>query len=269
MSEYKIGFIGAGNMGGAMIKGVIASGLTDAANIMVSDFDPEKYGPIALQYNVLTTNDNIKCAEFADVLILAVKPNIITTVISQIKDHISEDTTIISIAAGTMISVIEKAFDKRIKLIRVMPNIPVLVGEGMAALSPNEYADDDSIAKAVEIFSSFGKCEVVSESLMDAVVGVSGSSPAYVCMFIEAMADAAVLDGMPRDKAYTFAAQSVLGTAKMILDKNYHPAVLKDMVCSPGGTTICALKTLEEKGFRDAVISGQLACSQKSKDMSK
>ena len=150
-----------------------------------------------------------------------------------------------------------------------MPNTPAMVLEAMSALSPNEHVSKEELQSVVAIYESFGKAEVVPESLMDAVVGVSGSSPAYVYMFIEAMADAAVEDGMPRTQAYKFAAQSVYGAAKMVLETNTHPGVLKDAVCSPGGTTIAAVAKLEEKGLRDAVISAQRCCVAKSKDMGK
>lgn len=175
----------------------------------------------------------------------------------------------VSIAAGKSIDALSNAFGKEVKLIRIMPNTPALVGEGMSAISANEKVTEAEKEKVIEIFNSFGKCEEVSESLMDTVTAVSGSSPAYVFMFIEAMADAAVVGGMPRDKAYIFAAQAVLGSAKMVLDTKKHPGVLKDMVCSPAGTTIEAVSVLEEKGMRDAVISAMKVCMEKSKEMGK
>ena len=168
-----------------------------------------------------------------------------------------------------MISHIEAMFDSRLKLVRAMPNTPALVGEAMSALCCNELVTEEELAEAVSIFNSFGKCEVIKEALMDAVIGVSGSSPAYVYLFIEAMADAAVADGMPRAQAYKFAAQSVLGSAKMVLETGTHPGALKDAVCSPGGTTIEAVAVLEEEGLRNAVIKAQRACVQKSRDMGK
>lgn len=149
-----------------------------------------------------------------------------------------------------------------------MPNTPVLVGEGMSALSFNEMVTEKDIKEVLNIFNIFGQTEVVNEKLMDVVTSISGSSPAYVYMFIEAMADAAVLDGMPRNQAYKFAAQAVLGSAKMVLETGIHPGELKDMVCSPGGTTIEAVATLEEKGLRTAIISAMKRCTQKSMEMS-
>ena len=149
-----------------------------------------------------------------------------------------------------------------------MPNTPALVGEAMSALCVNQNVTPEELKEVQALFNSFGKSEVISESLMDAVIGVSGSSPAYVDMFIEAMADAAVADGMPRAQAYKFAAQSVYGSAKMVLETGKHPGELKDAVCSPAGTTIEAVAALEAGGFRNTVISAQRACSQKSRDMS-
>jgi pyrroline-5-carboxylate reductase len=148
-----------------------------------------------------------------------------------------------------------------------MPNTPALVGEGMAALSPNANVTEDEAKNILNIFQSFGKAEIVPEYLMDTVTAVSGSSPAYVFMFIEAMADAAVMGGMPRNQAYTFAAQSVLGSAKMVLETGKHPGELKDMVCSPAGTTIDAVGVLEEEGFRSGVIKAMTACIEKSKKL--
>ncbi len=264
-----IGFIGAGNMGGAIIGGILKSGIADAGELIITDKSEECLAEYKRQGINAPTDANRTVAERADILILAVKPNVIFSVIDEIKDAVKDDALIISIAAGRSIKSIEDAFQRRIKLVRVMPNTPALVGEGMAAISPNEvmkkaeYADE--LQKAVDIFASFGKAEVVEERLMDAVTAVSGSSPAYVFMFIEAMADAAVIEGMPRAQAYTFAAQSVLGSAKMVLETKKHPGELKDMVCSPAGTTIEAVKVLEEKGMRAAVMDAMTACAQKSR----
>ncbi|MBQ8637227.1 MAG: pyrroline-5-carboxylate reductase [Clostridia bacterium] len=260
-----IGFIGAGNMGGAIMGGISAKGLFD--EVFVYDKNAEAANAAAEKYGV--RSENIKTAANADIVILAVKPNVLYSVIDEIKTYTSDDAVIVSIAAGQSIDKIENAFGKPIKLMRVMPNTPALVGEGMSALSPNKLLSQDKIstAEVLDIFKSLGKAEIVAENLMDAVTGVSGSSPAYVFMFIEALADAAVAAGMPRDKSYTFAAQSVLGAAKMVLETGTHPAELKDMVCSPGGTTIEAVKVLEEKGLRAAVMDAVKACVEKSRSM--
>lgn len=263
----KIGFIGSGNMGGAIIGGVINNAIVGCGDIMVSDLSVASLDGIKAKYGVRTTQDNTETAKFADILFLCVKPNVIYKVIEEIKDYIDDNKLVVSIAAGQSISQLTEAFGKEIKLVRVMPNTPALVGEGMAAITPNVRVSQSESEQVKEIFDSFGKGEIVAEYLMDAVTAVSGSSPAYVFMFIEAMADAAVIGGMPRSQAYTFAAQAVLGSAKMVLETGKHPGELKDMVCSPAGTTIDAVASLEEAGFRSAVINAMKACIDKSKSM--
>ena len=174
-----------------------------------------------------------------------------------------------SIAAGPTLQMIEDYFQKSIKVVRTMPNTPAQVGEAMSAIIPNRNVTENELNQVIAIFNSFGKCEVVSEVLIDSVIAVSGSSPAYVYMMIEAMADAAVLQGMPRNLAYEFAAQAVLGAAKMVLETGMHPGGLKDQVCSPGGTTIEAVAKLEQEGFRASIMNAMEACAKKSKKMSK
>lgn len=269
MLNQTISFIGGGNMANAIIGGILSSGLAAREQITATAKTQKTCDSLKEHYGIHTTTDNAAAAQTADILFLAVKPFLLSEVIAEIRDTIRKDTLIISIAAGTPISAIEAMFGKEIRLIRSMPNTPALVGEAMSALSANSNVSDDELALAVSIFNSFGKCEIIPERLMDAVVGVSGSSPAYVYMFIEAMADAAVADGMPRAQAYTFAAQSVLGSAKMVLETGKHPGELKDAVCSPGGTTIEAVAELERMGMRSSVIAAQRACVQKSRDMSK
>lgn len=262
----KMGFIGNGNMGRAIIDGVITGKKMPPSQIIVADIDNDGLNFAAEKYGVSVTTDN-KAAAKSDILFLAVKPNILYKVIDEIKDTVAENTLIVSIAAGQSIEKIETAFCKKIKLIRVMPNTPALVGEGMSALTPNGNVTENEKNEILDIFESFGKAEIVPEYLMDTVTAVSGSSPAYVFMFIEAMADAAVMGGMPRSQAYTFAAQSVLGSAKMVLETRLHPGVLKDMVCSPAGTTIEAVAELEKYGMRTAVIEGMKSCMAKSKEL--
>lgn len=269
MNNKIIGFIGGGNMASAIIGGIIGSGLADKDHVIAADKFPAAVERLKETFGIQASTENIEISSNADILFLAVKPNMFATVIPEIRDYIKKDALIISIAAGQTIAAIEGLFKKEIKLVRSMPNTPALVGASMSALSPNANVTEDELAMAKQIFDSFGECEIVSEKLMDAVVGVSGSSPAYVYMFIEAMADAAVADGMPRAQAYKFAAQSVLGSAKMVLETGKHPGELKDMVCSPGGTTIEAVAELEKAGFRNAVIAAQRACVEKSKEMSK
>lgn len=267
--NQKIGFIGGGNMAGAMIAGIRKAGLVSGDELMVSAKHKETLDKLHEKYEVKTTLDNKEAAAFADILFLAVKPYLFPEIIEEIKDAVKENVIIVSIAAGKTIRDIEKCFGREIKLVRTMPNTPAMVGEAMSAICPNENVTEEEVQLVKEIFDSFGVSEVVKESMIDAVIGVSGSSPAYVCMFIEAMADAAVLGGMPRKQAYTFAAQAVLGSAKMVLETGIHPGELKDMVCSPGGTTIEAVAELEKQGMRNAVIEAMKACMDKSKEMSK
>ena len=253
-------------MGSAILGGVISSGIAEPEDITVSDKNADLLDKINAQYSIEVVQRNADCLE-CDVLFLCVKPNALYSVIDEIREKINPDTVIVSIVAGQSMEKISNTFERPIKLVRVMPNTPALVGEGMAAVCINENVSDKEADSIISIFNSLGKAEVVSEQLMDTVTGVSGSSPAYVFMFIEAMADAAVKGGMTREMAYTFAAQSVLGSAKMVLETKKHPGELKDMVCSPGGTTIDAVSVLESEGMRSAVIKAIDACINKSKSM--
>lgn len=264
-----VGFIGSGNMGRAIMGGMIAAGLYAPSQILASAKTKETVEKIEKELGIVVTTDNTEVARKADILFLAVKPGVFATVIPQIRDVCKEGQVVVSIAAGQTLASITDLFGRQIKLVRSMPNTPALVGEAMSAVTPNEKISPEELQEVMAIFESFGKAEIVPETMMDAVVGVSGSSPAYVYMFIEAMADAAVADGMPRKQAYKFAAQSVLGAAKMVLETGEHPGVLKDAVCSPGGTTIAAVAELEKSGLRSSVIEAQRACVQKSRDMSK
>ena len=269
MKNKIIGFIGGGNMATAIIGGILASGLAVKEQILAADKTENALAALRERFGIRTTHSNQEAAEAADILFLAVKPHILPEAIAEMKDNIDADMLLVSIAAVKSIASIESLFGREIKLVRAMPNTPALVGEGMSALCANARVSEAELAEIRAVFNSFGVCEFVPESMMDTVVGVSGSSPAYVYLFIEAMADAAVADGMPRAQAYKFAAQSVLGSAKMVLETGSHPGALKDAVCSPGGTTIEAVAILEEEGMRHAVIRAQRACVQKSKDMGK
>ena len=269
MSQYKIGLIGCGNMGSAILGGILQAGLAEKEEIVVSAKSSETQRRVEKDYGVKTVADNREVAMQSSIIFLAVKPNVFETVIPQIRDAVDTSKLVISIAAGQSLQQIENMFQKKIRLIRSMPNTPALVGEAMSALTANDNATEDDRNAALKLFKSFGEAEYVPESLMDAVIGVSGSSPAYVYMFIEALADGAVKEGMPRKQAYLFAAQSVLGSAKMVLETKEHPGVLKDAVCSPGGTTIAGVAELENRGFRAAVIAGECACADMSREMTK
>ncbi len=263
----KVGFIGLGNMASAMIGGIIAKGIRRSEDIVGTDCLAAGRDRAQEIYQILVTETNIETVQQADILFLCVKPQFYEEVIKEIRNEIRPDQIIVSIAPGKTIRLIEDLFERQIKLLRCMPNTPALVGEGCTGVCINEQVTQRELDEVMTILSSFGKASTVKEDLMDAVVGVSGSSPAYVFMFIEAMADAAVLAGMPRNMAYEFAAQSVYGSAKMMLETGKHPGVLKDMVCSPAGTTIEAVRILEEKGFRSAVMEAVLGCIDKSKKL--
>ncbi|MCD8357343.1 MAG: pyrroline-5-carboxylate reductase [Clostridia bacterium] len=268
--KENITFIGAGNMAKAMIGGIVTSGLAAPAQVTASNPSAARLDALKEEFGIHTIqNDNAAAAAQADIVVLSVKPYLYEAVIAEIKDVVKPETIVIMIAAGQTISANEARFAKSVKLARVMPNTPALVGEAMSAVCFNTEMTDTDKEIVMNIVSSFGKAEMVSETMMDTVTGVSGSSPAYVYMFIEAMADAAVLHGMPRAQAYTFAAQSVLGSAKMVLDTGMHPGALKDNVCSPGGTTIEAVAALESSGLRAAVIDAIDVCVKKSQEMSK
>lgn len=263
----KIGFIGSGNMGGAMMHGILASGKCTEDEIMASDTMAGALTAIEENLGIMTSMDNKIVASFADVVFLAVKPQYYQEVIEEIRDVVTLDKIVVTIAPGKTLEWLQETFAKPVKIIRTMPNTPAMVREGMMGMCPNEHVSKEDIALVRDICGGFGNTEIVGENLMDVVTAVSGSSPAYVFMFIEAMADAAVAEGMPRVQAYKFAAQAVLGSAKMVLETGKHPGELKDMVCSPGGTTIEAVRVLEEKGLRSAVFEAMKACADKARGM--
>lgn len=265
--EKKVGFIGCGNMGTAMIRGMLSSGKCSKEQMMASNKSQSSRERNEKLLGIKMTCDNIEVAKFADVLFLAVKPQYYEEVIAEIKDVVTNDQIIVTIAPGKTIEWLYDKFGKTVKVIRTMPNTPAMVMEGMIGMCTGEAVTDEDIALVRDLCDGFSKTEVISENLMDVVTAVSGSSPAYVFMFIEAMADAAVAGGMPRTQAYTFAAQAVLGSAKMVLETGKHPGELKDMVCSPAGTTIQAVRVLEEKGMRSSVIEAMMKCLDISRNM--
>ena len=263
----KLGFIGTGNMASAIMGGIIKNNVIPAEEIIGADLFAPGRERAQKEYGINVTADNKEVAQKAETIILSVKPQFYESVIADIKDVVTDKQIIITIAPGKTLAWLAEQFGKDVKIVRTMPNTPAMVGEGMTAATPNEHVTKEELDYACKILSAFGKVEVVTEHMMDAVVAVSGSSPAYVFMFIEAMADAAVAEGMPRAQAYKFAAQAVLGSAKMVLETGKHPGELKDMVCSPAGTTIEAVGVLEEHGFRSAVIDAMKACVDVAKGM--
>lgn len=263
----KIGFIGCGNMAGAIIGGIIKNGIVKAEEVYGSDLFAPTREKVKTQYGIHASDNNMEVVENADVIVLAVKPQFYESVIKEIKDAVRPDQIIVTIAPGKTLAWLGETFEKDVKIVRTMPNTPAMVGAGMTAACVNAFVTAEEQELVCKILSAFGEVEVISEKLMDTVVAVSGSSPAYVFMFIEAMADAAVEGGMTRPQAYKFAAQAVMGSAKMVLETGVHPGQLKDMVCSPGGTTIKAVRVLEREGLRSAVIEAMDECAKVAKGM--
>lgn len=263
----KIGFIGLGNMAKAIIGGMLDQEIVRAEDIIGTAKTEETMTAVRETYGIGIRKSNVEVAKEAETLILAVKPQFFTEVIGQIRDVVPEVTLIVSIAAGKSMEWIEDAFGRKIKLVRCMPNTPALVGAGCTGVCVNSRVSEEETAYSIKLMESFGRASLVPEHLMDAVGAVSGSSPAYVFMFIEAMADAAVAAGMPRKQAYEFAAQAVYGSAKLVLETGRHPGELKDMVCSPAGTTIQGVRVLEERGMRGAIIDALTATVEQSKKL--
>lgn len=263
----KLGFIGGGNMASAMIKGILERKLLDREQLIVSHLTEEGCRRSREAFGIEAVLDNLRVVEVSQCIVLAVKPQYYQQVIRQIRDHVTGSHLIVSIAPGKTIQWLEECFVKDVKLVRTMPNTPAQVGAGMTGICANENVTPEELRVICRIFESFGKAEVVPESVIDAVVSASGSSPAFVFLFIEALADAAVAEGMPRKMAYEFVAQAVYGSAKLMMETGMHPGELKDMVCSPGGTTIEAVRVLEEKGFRSSIMEAARACAEKSRRM--
>lgn len=260
----KIGFIGAGNMGLAMMKGAI--GYFGTENICYTDLNEDRLKYVCSVIGIPYLQSQKQCIDNSDIIVLAVKPQFLNGLLLSIKkDNSIKNKTFVSIAPGIKIEALKDVLGKDVKVVRAMPNTPAMVLEGMSAIcfSNDEYTEAEKDA-VFQLFNSFGETTALTENQLDMVVPVSGSSPAYVYMLIEAMADAGVLFGLPRDVAYKLAAQSVYGSAKMVLETGEHPGALKDAVCSPGGTTIEAVGVLEKNGFRSAVIEAMKACYDKT-----
>lgn len=264
-----IGFVGSGNMAEAMIKGLLSSKKVKRSEIIVSDINSERLGYISSQYGIKVTSDNKEVVQRSDLVVLSVKPGAFDSVLNDIRNLALSKKIFISIAAGLKTSSIKRKIGKNIKLVRVMPNTPSLVQEGASTLYFSEGFSDDEKENVITILGSIGKTyQVETEDLMDAVTGLSGSGPAFVFIFIEALSDAGVKMGLSRKLALELSAQTVLGTSKLLIKTSKHPGELKDMVSSPGGTTISGIHKLEEKGFRDAVISAVESATIRSKELS-
>lgn len=269
VQNRKIGFIGAGKMGSALMQGIIKAGIIKPENLSASDVYEPFLNELNSQLGINVSTDNAVIAQASDILVLAVKPQILGSVLEDLKPYINADKLIISIAAGVPLATYENALPEGTRVVRVMPNIAATVSEAASGISPGKNATSEDLKTALEIFSAVGTAVQVPESLMDAVTGLSGSGPAFIFPVIEAMADGAVLEGMDRKSALTLAAQTVLGAAKMALETGLHPGELKDMVTSPAGTTIQGVRILEEAGIRAAFMNAVIKASERSKELGK
>ncbi len=269
MKAKKIVVVGGGKMGEVIAAGILKAGLAQPGNVTVTDIVPDRLAYLKGKYGVGTTEDNRKAARDADIVILAVKPQGMGDVLGELAHVIDRRKLVISIAAGIPIRFIAERLKKGVPVVRVMPNTPALVGEGAAALAAGETASGADLAAAREIFDALGVTVVVKEDLMDTVTGLSGSGPAYGFIIIDALSDGGVLMGLPRDVATKLAAQTLLGAAKLYLDSLKHPGELRDMVTSPGGTTIAGIQALEKYGLRSALIHAVEAATLRSKELGK
>lgn len=260
----RLGFIGAGSMGGALMRGLLAAERVKPGDMVFYDPDPERRQDME-RLGIEAALDNAEVMH-SPVVVLAVKPQILRRVLEEIKDFARPWQLVISIAAGVPLAVLEEALHQS-RVIRAMPNTPLMVQAGMTALSPGSRATPEDLALALDLFRAVGRAEVVEESHLDAVTALSGSGPAFVAVFLEALADGAVKMGLPRGLALEFAAQTLFGTARLILEKNLHPGILKDLVTSPGGTTSHGLHALEQGAFRAAVISAIESAAWRSQDL--
>ncbi len=254
-------------MAQAMIQGILSQGLVSTDNIFGSNSSKEHAAHVHNTLKINTSTNNKDVVRAVDVVFLSVKPQQYEAVINEIKDEVLPEHLIISIAPGKTIQWLESRFEKPIKLIRTMPNTPALVGEGLTSYCENNLVNADDLALVEKLLTSFGKIEHVKESLIDVASAVGGSGPAFVYQFIEALADGAVCGGLPRKQAYEIAAQTVLGSAKMVLETDKHPGQLKDDVCSPGGSTIKGVEVLETAAFRGAVMKAVKATTQAARSL--
>ncbi len=269
MLKERIGFIGGGKMGEALVKGILHANLSTEDRIIVSDVDKKRCQTLEREAGIKTTQENKKVISNSDIVLLAIKPNVMGNILAELKGVITSKHLVVSIAAGIPISFIESFFYKDCRVIRIMPNTPCLVGETAAGYSLGKNATQDDGKLVSEILNAVGKSYLLEEKLLDAVTGLSGSGPAFVYMVIEALSDGGVKMGLPRDVSTTLAAQTVFGAAKMVLESNIHVGELKDFVTSPGGTTIEGLHALEKGGIRNALIEAVEVATKKSKRLGK
>ncbi|MFZ5648424.1 MAG: pyrroline-5-carboxylate reductase [Bacillota bacterium] len=268
LTGLKIGFLGGGAMAGAMLAGLAGSGTVPASNLYVTDISSERLENLKSTLNINTMSDNRELAGLANIVILAIKPGVILPVLRDVAGVLRPGQLVMSIAAGITTAMLESAAGEKVAVIRVMPNTPALVGEGASAVCAGSRAGRKDMEKALAVCGSFGRAVEVPESMMDAVTGLSGSGPAYMFVMLEALADAGVRMGLPRDVATLLGAQTMLGAARMLLETGRHPGQLKDMVTTPGGTTIEALYSMERDGVRAALIRAVETAAKKSREMS-
>ncbi|MBI4530885.1 MAG: pyrroline-5-carboxylate reductase [Candidatus Latescibacteria bacterium] len=269
LHDKKIAVIGTGNMGSALIEGLLASGAAQAFNIVAFDVDEERLTTLAAKCGIRIGHDNASTVHEADIVLLAVKPQMMNTVLDEIVPVMTLDKIVISIAAGVKIAAIEERLRRPIPVLRVMPNILATVRSAVSALCPGRHASREHLTLAREVMEAVGTTVDVEEKQMDAVTGLSGSGPAYVFVMIDALADGGVKMGLTKDVALKLATQTVLGAAKMVVETGKHPMVLKDAVTSPGGTTIAGLHVMEREGVRNALISAVEAATKRSEELGK
>ncbi len=268
LNDKVIAIIGTGNMGDALVSGLLASGSSNPQNIICSDVSEDKLEDIKSRYQVRTTTDNVKAETEADIVIYAVKPQLLASVLIETGPKLDMSKLVISIAAGVPLAAMESCTEKNMRLIRVMPNIAAAVKEAATAVAAGDHATKEDIELAMEIFSSVGKCIFLKENyLMDAITGLSGSGPAYIFLIVDALADAGVKVGLSRQESLFLAAQTVLGAAKLLIETQEHPGQLKDKVTSPGGTAIAGLATLESGGLRTTLINAVEAATNRSQEL--
>lgn len=266
LTNKKIAFIGGGAIAEAILRGMLKAGLVSAAQVTVCDLSAERLTYIKGALAVATSLDGAETAAKADVLFLTVKPQVIGDVLDTIGPMVAKTTLVISVAAGITIATLQNKLPE-VPIVRVMPNTPVAVGEGMSAVALGQYADAKAGEVALAVFSSVGKAVKVSEEAMDAVTGLSGSGPGFMYVLIDALADAGVRVGFPRQLAITLAAQTMYGSAKMVLETGEHPAKLRDMVTSPAGTTIAGIHVLERQQVRAALMDAVVVATERSREM--
>jgi pyrroline-5-carboxylate reductase len=267
LASRPIGFIGAGNMAEALIRGLVRGGHIPGGRVLASGRRAERLDELRATYGIVTTLDNREVARVAEILVLSVKPQILQKVLREVGDQIRPGALVISIAAGVDTETIEEGLAESVRVVRAMPNVPATVGAGATAIAPGRRAGDADLDTARAIFDAVGITVALDESHLDAVTGLSGSGPAYIFLILEALADAGVKVGLSRRDAQRLAAQTVMGSAKLLLDTDEHPGRLKDMVTSPGGTAIAGLHTLEEGGLRTTLINAVETATKRAREL--